>query len=109
MGRDARLAGNSSVPGLSGNPCSWQPGAPYNTTFLLAWLGGRCSTSLHPRLHIPIPLPPWGCSLPQPLWSSCLRGTCPTDPHPWGIAPPPPRSKPAPGTPFLFVLNGLSH
>lgn len=51
MGRDARLAGDSSVPGLSGNPCSWQPGAPYSTTFLLAWLGGRCQ-------HLPSPQTP---------------------------------------------------
>lgn len=40
-----------------------------------------------PRLYIPVPLPSWGCSLPQPPWSSCLRGTPLTDPHPQGIAP----------------------
>lgn len=56
--RDARLAGDSSVPGPSGHPCSWQPGAPYSTTlFCLDGLEADASTSLPPVLRPQTPHP----------------------------------------------------
>lgn len=108
--RDTRWEqrGQAGVLGPPGNPCSWQPRAPA-ALFCLDGSGAAASTSLPPccgpRAQIPVPLPSWGCSLPQPSWCSCLRGT----PIPGASLPPPPSTKPAPGTPFLSVLNGLSH
>lgn len=56
--RDARLAGDSSVLGPSGHPCSWQPGAPYSTTlFCLDGLEADASTSLPPVLWPQTPHP----------------------------------------------------
>lgn len=113
--RDARLAGDSSVPGPSGHPCSWQPGAPYSTTlFCLDGLEADASTSLPPRAAAPDSTSLSLC-LPGAAPSCSHRGPAASEgppsltPIPGASLPPPPRSTPAPGTPFLSVLNGPSH